>query len=89
MRYHVIASECRRNLKLLRESELTLDQVIERVLLLVKFADGEPEDDPSDTRQDGDGRIVPYEQRIDGQRYSESKKLDTSWPIANVALRDD
>lgn len=52
---------------------MSLRQVIKAVLFFVKFADGEPEEDPSDGRQNGDGRVVPYEQRIGGQRYSGTK----------------
>lgn len=63
--------------------KLTLSQVIEPILLFVKTAEGKPEDDPSDRRQDGDGRIVPYKQRIGGQRYSKRKWLDTSCPISH------
>lgn len=40
---------------------MTLRQGIECVLFLVKFADREPEEDPSDARQDGGEGIVPYE----------------------------
>lgn len=48
---------------------MTPRQAIELVLFFVKLADREPEDDPSDTRQDADARVVPDEQRIRGQCY--------------------
>lgn len=73
--YLEVASECRRNLALFREPKVSLGQVIQRILFLVQLADREPKDDPSDTCQDGDGRIVPYEQRIGGQCCNNNSQI--------------
>lgn len=80
VRYHVTASCLGGNPILFRESKLSFGQVVKRVLFLVKLADGEPKNDPSDTRQGGDGRIVPHEQRIGGQRCSGAKRSATGYP---------
>lgn len=80
LKYHVTASDLGGNLILFRESKLSLGQGVKRVLFLVKLADGEPKDDPSDARQDGDGCIVPHEQRIGGQRCSGAKTVSYEPP---------
>ena len=71
-------SERRRNCTLFRESKLSLGEIIEPVFFPVKFANGEPKDDPRHGRQDGNCHVVPYEQRIGGQGCSGTTRSDTT-----------